>query len=224
MIKQKLKNRWVRFWMRYAGLSPLGRISTRLAALQAPPYTARMKLAHMNKSGYIDPNAILNHDDLSLGDHIFIADRVVLNQVYNGGILKLGNKSAVLRDTIIATGHGQEGSVTIGNHTVIQPRCQIMGYKGPIRIGDYVHVAPTCAIYSYNHGFAAGELIGKQPLYTKGGITIGDDVWLGYGVVVLDGVSIGSGAVIGARSVVSKDIPANAIASGMPAVVRKMRE
>ena len=224
MIVQRLNNKWIRFWMRFAGLNSLGRIATRMAAWKAPPYTARMKLARMNKQGYIDPNVVLHHDNLVLGENVFIADRVVLNQVYEGGQLKLGNKSAILRDTIVATGYGQEGRVTIGDKTVIQPRCQIMGYKGPIHIGNHSHIAPTCAIYSYNHSFAAGELIGNQPIFTKGGITIGDDVWLGYGVVVLDGVNIGSGAVIGAHSVVSKDIPANAIATGIPAVVQKMRE
>jgi len=52
---------------------------------------------------------------------------------------------------------------------------------------------------------------------------IGDDVWLGYGVVVLDGVKIGSGAVIGANSVVTKDVPENAVAVGSPAKVIRMR-
>jgi acetyltransferase-like isoleucine patch superfamily enzyme len=60
-------------------------------------------------------------------------------------------------------------------------------------------------------------------LKTKGGIVVGDDVWLGFGVVVLDGVRIGKGAVVGAGSVVTRDIPDNAIAVGVPARVVKMR-
>jgi acetyltransferase-like isoleucine patch superfamily enzyme len=58
---------------------------------------------------------------------------------------------------------------------------------------------------------------------TKGGIRVGDDAWLGFGVVVLDGVSIGKGAVIGAGAVVTSDIPDNAIACGVPAKVVRAR-
>lgn len=57
----------------------------------------------------------------------------------------------------------------------------------------------------------------------NGPIIIEDDVWLGYGVIVLSGVRIGRGAIIGAGSVVTKDVPAGAIAVGMPARVMRMR-
>ncbi len=63
----------------------------------------------------------------------------------------------------------------------------------------------------------------QQALMSKGGIHIEDDVWLGYGVIVLDGVHIGKGAVIGAGSVVKQDVPAGAIAAGVPARVIKTR-
>ncbi len=63
----------------------------------------------------------------------------------------------------------------------------------------------------------------QQPLFTRGGIFIEDDVWLGYGVVVLDGVHIGKGSVIGAGSVVNRDIPAGVIADGVPVKVIKER-
>ncbi|MDQ3796893.1 MAG: acyltransferase, partial [Pseudomonadota bacterium] len=63
------------------------------------------------------------------------------------------------------------------------------------------------------------QLMRRQPLHTKGGIVIGDDVWLGVGVIVLDGVHIGNGAVIGAGAVVTRNVPDNAIAVGIPARV-----
>jgi acetyltransferase-like isoleucine patch superfamily enzyme len=94
---------------------------------------------------------------------------------------------------------------------------------GAIRIGRWVQIAPNCAFYPYDHGFKSGELIKSQPLKTKGGIFIGDDAWLGVGVIVLDGSKIGKGAVIGAGSVVNSEIPDEAIAVGAPARVIKYR-
>ena len=92
-------------------------------------------------------------------------------------------------------------------------------------IGERVEIAPNCAFYPYNHGIAPGQPIQGQPTWTRGGIVVEDDAWLGYGVIVLDGARIGAGAVIGAGSVVTSSIPADAIATGVPArVVGSRRE
>jgi acetyltransferase-like isoleucine patch superfamily enzyme len=98
-----------------------------------------------------------------------------------------------------------------------------MAIVGSLVIGKRVEIAPRCAFYPYNHGTKLEENIRSQPVHTKGGIRIGDDAWLGYGVTVLDGVSIGKGAVIGAGSVVTKNVPDNAIAHGVPARIVAMR-
>jgi len=212
---------WARFWMHYAGLHPSGRIATRLAAWFDPPYTARMYLARLNVRGYVDAAAIIRHTQLRLGANVFIADRVVINEAPGGGSIDIGDRVHILRDTIIAT--GQDGRIMIGADTFIQPRCQIMGYKGPIEIGRGVQIAPNCAFYSYEHGFAPGRPISAQPIQTRGGIIIGDDCWLGFGVIVLDGVTLGKGAVIGAGAVVTADVPHETIAAGVPARVLKRR-
>lgn len=133
----------------------------------------------------------------------------------------LGKGVHLYGDTVIQT--GMNGSVSIGADTHIQPRCQMSAYLSSIQIGRYVQIAPGCAFYPYNHGFALGEHIWKQPLHTKGGIIVDDDAWLGYGVIVLDGVRIGKGAVVGAGAVVKNDVPDNAVAAGVPARVIKMR-
>jgi acetyltransferase-like isoleucine patch superfamily enzyme len=78
-------------------------------------------------------------------------------------------------------------------------------------------------LYPYNHGVAPDKPIRQQPLESKGDIIIEDEAWLGVGVTVLDGVRIGKGAVVGAGSVVTKDIPEGAIAFGVPARVIRMR-
>lgn len=207
--------------MRRAGLDAFGRFATRLAGWPAPPHSARFPLALLNPLGYVHHTAIIYHKNLEWGKHIFVGDRVVINEARGGGTVSLGDGVHILRDTTIVTGEG--GSVTVGAGTYIQPRCQIMGIKGSVRIGKGVQIAPNCAFYAYNHGFARGELIMKQPLTTKGEIMVDDDAWLGFGVIVLDGVRIGKGAVVGAGAVVTRDVPDEAIAVGVPARVVGMR-
>jgi acetyltransferase-like isoleucine patch superfamily enzyme len=221
MTLERLINIWIRFWMQYAGLSFSGRLSTRLASWFAPPYTKRFYLARLSQKGYIDPGAIIHHANLHLGSHVFIDDRVIISQSSPGGCVELKDRVHILRDTIIGNGTGS--NIIINSDTYIQPRCQIMGYVGSIHIGRNVQIAPNCAFYSYNHSFFPEEQIANQPLYTKGGISIGDDAWIGFGVIVLDGVKIGNGAVIGAGSVVTRDVPDGAIVVGVPARVIKMR-
>lgn len=207
--------------MRFAGLSPLGRIATWFATWTSPTYFGRHHLCRLYPKGYISPKACIHHSDLSLGSNIFIDDHVVIFQVNQSGSVKMADVVSIHRDCIIQTGLG--GSLTIGTNTHIQPRCIFSAYMAPIVIGSNVSIAPNCAFYPYDHGIAPGELIAKQPPQTKGGIVIEDDVWLGVGAIVLDGVRIGKGAVIGAGSVVKHDIPDGAIAVGVPARVVKMR-
>jgi acetyltransferase-like isoleucine patch superfamily enzyme len=86
-----------------------------------------------------------------------------------------------------------------------------------------------CAAYCYiiaggNHGVDRTDVaIIQQDSFSKGGVTIEDNAWLGAGVKVLDGVTIGHDAVAGAGSVVNRDIPAFTIAAGIPARVLKDR-
>jgi acetyltransferase-like isoleucine patch superfamily enzyme len=207
--------------MGYAGLTRFGRIATRLATLFTPPHKASTFLAKMNPAGYISPGAILYHSDLQLGTNVFIGDRVIIFQASKGGSVKLGDRVCILRDTIIET--GDSGTLTVADDVYIHPRCQINAYLAAIEIGRGALIAPNCALYPHNHGIAPERPIREQPCQAKGPIVIGDHAWLGVGVIVLGKVRIGKGAVIGAGSVVTKDIPDGAIAAGAPARVLKMR-
>lgn len=212
---------WARFWMRRSSLSVWGRFATRLASLAAPPYKARCTLARYHPLGYVSPSAIIYHDDLRRGRHVFIGDRVCISRTASGGAVELGDKVQLYSDINIETTFG--GSVRIGAGSHIQPRCHFVAGKSAIIIGERAEIAAGCAFYPFNHGMAPDRPVREQPLESKGDIVIGNDVWLGYGVIVLDGVHIGDGAVIGAGSVVTRDIPPNAIAVGSPARVIKMR-
>lgn len=217
----KVSRYWSRFWMHFASLSPLGRLATRLSTWGAPPYKARVYLSRLNPQGYVSPQALVYHPQLQRHRGTFIGDWVTIFQSRQGGPVILEEGVHLYGDITIET--GEAGTVTIGNDTHIQPGCQFSAYKGSIKIGRRVEIAPQCSFYPYNHGTAAEHPVRMQPLQSKGDIIIGDDAWLGVGVIVLDGAKIGTGAVIGAGSIVTRDIPDYAIAVGTPAQVVKMR-
>jgi acetyltransferase-like isoleucine patch superfamily enzyme len=98
-------------------------------------------------------------------------------------------------------------------------------FKSNIFIGANCMIATGCAFMPYQHGFAdTRHPVRKQPLTSRGDIIIEDDVWLGVNASVMDGITIGQGAIIGAGAVVTQDIPAHAIAVGVPARVIRFRE
>lgn len=91
--------------------------------------------------------------------------------------------------------------------------------SGKVKIGDDVRIGPNVGLYSVNHPVDPEER--KTDMEYGLPITIGNNVWLGGHVVVCPGVTIGDNAVVGAGSVVVKDIPANTVAVGNPARVVK---
>jgi len=131
----------------------------------------------------------------------------------------LGQEVQLGKDVYL--GAWPEGKLSIGNHCYIGRRTIILAHQSVI-IGDDCLVAPGCHITDVNHGIEPGELIRKQPLVSKP-VCIGNDVWVGAACSILPGVTIGDGAVIGARSVVTHNVPANAVAAGCPAKVIRYR-
>lgn len=123
------------------------------------------------------------------------------------------------------------GEIVIKKNTSIQRNST---FNGTVSIGHDVIIAPNVFISSSTHIFeyksnystkAQDKLISKKEfleLYNKP-VFIGDGVWLGINVVVMPGVSVGEHAIVGANSVVTKDIPANAIVAGSPAKVIRYR-
>jgi len=117
----------------------------------------------------------------------------------------------------------ENGSVEIGKGTYIGPYVCMAG-PGHIKIGKQCMIASHTGIYANNHNF--DDL--TCPIVLQGvtteGIVIEDDCWLGTGVKVMDGVTIGRGSVIGAGAVVTKDIPPYSVAVGVPAKVISRRD
>lgn len=102
-----------------------------------------------------------------------------------------------------------------------------------LRIGNYVSIAQKvtfllnaehCVNRISTYPFKVKELkVQKSESFGKGDIIVGDDVWIGYGAIVLSGIKIGQGAIVAAGSVVTKDVPPYAIVGGSPAKIIKYR-
>ena len=115
-------------------------------------------------------------------------------------------------------------SITIGGHCTIRENCHITAINS-ITIGDNLLTGTNVLITDNSHGRSTREHMSlpfnERPLYSKGPVVIGNNVWLGNNVCVMPGVTIGDGAIIGANSVVTHDVPAYAVAAGIPARVIK---
>ena len=128
--------------------------------------------------------------------------------------LRMGERSYIAAHAYVT------GQIVLGSDSTINPFAAV---RGRITIGDGVRIGAHTSLIAFNHGTAPGQPIFQQP-HTALGITIGDDVWIGSNVTILDGVTIGPHTIIGAGAVVTKDVPANTIAAGNPARVLRTRE
>jgi virginiamycin A acetyltransferase len=119
---------------------------------------------------------------------------------------------------------GGAGDVEIGPGCVINSGCVLYTGNG-IRIGANVLIAANCTLAPADHEFADPDRpIRAQGFHpSRGGIVIGDDVWIGANCVLLDGACIGRGSVIGAASLVRGTLPDGCIAIGAPARVHGWR-
>ena len=116
-------------------------------------------------------------------------------------------------------------NISLHDYVNIQPRCGLHG-GGEIEIGKGTILAHEVQIFTQNHNYNSDDLeylpYDKRNVSKK--VTIGDYVWIGARTTILPGVKIGNGAVIGAGSVVTRDVPEMAVAEGNPAVVLKYRD
>lgn len=160
----------------------------------------------------------------------------------DGGRLHLPATTIIEAGSVLILREGTE--VILGERNTVYPNCTFRVAKGYLHCGNDVSFGPGVQIYEPRAGLeigdncliAAGVLmcgvthqfdrtdvpIRNQPTREMK-IVIGDNVWLGMGAVIFPGVSIGSGTIIGAGSLVTKDIPENVIAYGQPCKVVRAR-
>lgn len=112
--------------------------------------------------------------------------------------------------------------MSLGDNSGIGINSQIAPY---VTIGNDVMMGPECIIYTSNHGMDRTDIpMWRQKSSETEPVVIEDDVWFGARVIVLPGVRIGKGSVIGAGSVVTRDVEPYSIVAGNPAKVIRMRK
>ena len=157
--------------------------------------------------------------NIKIGKNCFISRYSKINIGYSGGNIEIGDNTRI----------GDYANISVHkNHVITGKNCSVgafssmIGY-GTIKIGNDVLIAPYVMLISVNHKFDDPDKPRYLQGFTEKGITIEDDVWLGAGSKILDGVKIGKGAVIGAGSVVTKNVPSYAVVAGVPAKIIKYR-
>jgi len=178
-----------------------------------------------------------------LGWHYFNAffRRATLAVRFGGGAVSIDPTCWVARQSVLSTRGG--GSIRIGRNCEIHPFSMILTYGGDIEIGDNCSINPFVVVYGHgglkignsvriaahtvivpaNHNPPSARASLESSGVTGKGIVIDDNVWLGAGCRVLDGVRISRNVIVGAGSVVTRSIPANVTAAGVPARVITVR-
>ncbi len=137
----------------------------------------------------------------------------------DGGELRIGERCEIHPYARLMT---RGGSIRLGDHCSVNPYSLLYGHGG-LEIGSRVRIAGHVVIVPSSHGTDDLEVPIMDQTVDMQPVSIGDNVWIGAGVRILGGVVIGSGAVIGAGAVVTRDVPANAVAVGVPARVKSIR-
>jgi maltose O-acetyltransferase len=148
------------------------------------------------------------------GGRLFNAIRCVILKIV---LLRFGRKNKV--DSGVYIGDGDD--IEIGSHCQINSSCRLVN----VEIGDYVMIASDVVFIGRMHQTESITV----PIIAQGEINffhtvVEDDVWIGHRAIILPGKRIGKGAIVGAGAVVTKDVPAYAIAVGVPARVIKFRK
>lgn len=150
-------------------------------------------------------------ETLHIGANCFIAPEAKLFAEPGRPII-IGDNSYIAADCVI------HGPLTLGKNVSINHHVTMDGGSKGIHIGDNSRIAAHCQLYAFNHGMLADKLVYEQAT-TSRGIWIGEDVWLGANVGVVDGIHIDDHAVVGMGSQVTRNIEAHKIVAGNPASV-----
>ena len=164
---------------------------------------------------------VLRHPGkIRLGNDVTIDDLVVLDAKGTGNRgIDVGDGVFIGRGTILSC---KDGDIVLGDHVNVGFHSEIFS-GSRVSVGRYGLFAAYTYLVGGGHEFErAGLAVLEQPRSSRG-IALGDNVWLGTGAKVLDGVRIGSDVVVGAGAVVTSDLPDGVVAAGMPARILRGR-
>jgi acetyltransferase-like isoleucine patch superfamily enzyme len=127
------------------------------------------------------------------------------------------NKNSKIWEYVII--RAKKGKLILGENSRLGPFTVVFTGEHGVFIGKDVMIAPHCVLAAGNHNFKQiGKPIIHSGSFSKGPIIIEDDVWIGANSIITDGIKIEKGAVIGAGSVVTKNVESFTIVGGNPAV------
>ena len=169
-------------------------------------------------SGWVDL-ALAKQSSLAIGERVFIPRTIEIRGNDRGRII-IGDDVSI--DSGARLHVANDATLRIGNRVGIGPYNFLNAFDD-LEIGDDTMLGPFVNINCADHGMELGKPMREQ-YGTYAPVIIGSDCWLGAMVVVLKGVKIGNGAVVGAGSVVTRNIPEYTIAAGVPAKVIKERK
>lgn len=159
-----------------------------------------------------------------MGSLIKIGDYTELDGLSKNG-LRFGNNCSIGKHTTIR-GTGSLASlgvgITFGNNSSCADYC-FFGCSGGIIIGDDVIMGQNVRFHAQSHNHQDTNVLIRKQGVTSKGIHVGNNNWIGSGVVILDGIKIGNNCVIGANTLVNRNIPSNSVAVGNPVRIIKNR-
>jgi len=155
----------------------------------------------------------------SLGKNVKIFEGVKM-ALKEGCPIRIGDNVSIEKGVVMST--SETGKINIGSNVYIG-EYSVLTSNQEIEIGDNVLISPHNDIVDFNHIYQDPYM----PIYRQGvtakKITIEEDVWIGSGCKILRGVTIGKGAVVGAGSIVTKDVSSHHVVVGNPAKTIKQR-
>lgn len=155
-------------------------------------------------------NYLIEMEDIEIGENCFISPQAHI-------FAERGRKIIIGSNTFIAADCVLHGPLNIGSEVAINHHCILDGGRAGIEIANQARLAAYTHLYAFNHGMKTDATIYQQAVTSKG-IYIGQDVWIGADVGVVDGVKIDDYAVIGMNSMVTKHVESYAIMAGNPAI------